>query len=151
MGGRSEEEHRASECRIGRDAQLSHGGLTPRRPSAPQTRLLASWPATTCGMGKSKDKNRAVISFDDAKRKDFLTGFRKRKKERKDYAQRKEQEELKKQQRETERQAERSTARGSRVVDLAKVIFSWNPVNQMSDINFTPLSLAFCMPRTSRG
>jgi len=75
-------------------------------------------------MGKIKDKNRAVISFDDAKRKDFLTGFRKRKKERKDYAQRKEQEELKKQQRE-DRQEERKWRRAAKlgvgVDDLADI------------------------------
>ena len=42
----------------------------------------ARTPLRTCGMGKHRRATNAVITFDDAKRKEFLTGFRKRKQER---------------------------------------------------------------------
>lgn len=71
-------------------------------------------------MGKKRKPDK-TITFDDSARKSFLTGFRKRKKERREYAQRKEAEETKKQQqsdRLDQRRFKRATKLGISVDEL---------------------------------
>ncbi len=53
---------------------------------------------STMGKNSGRANNGRTITFDDAKRKDYLTGFRKRKKARREYAMKKNVEEAKKQQ-----------------------------------------------------
>ena len=89
-------------------------------------------------MGK---RDQRVITFDDAKRKDFLTGFRKRKKERRDFGHRKAAEETKKQQKEDrleQRRFKRAQRMGVGVDDLDAIDEQLNAALQAEEEEIAP-------------